>query len=174
MLTQDALIFEHMSVLDNVAYGPRCHGLSRAQAQKVAYAQLAAVGCAHLAARRGGELSGGQAALVGLARAFAVEPAVLVLDEPTAALDIDAQIRVRDLLKFQLDRTNMTALIITHDVADTMTVAGRLVVLEHGRIIEDGAVSQLLENPKKAFTAQLAALVKFGVRTNSQGAESSS
>lgn len=174
LLTQDALIFEHMSVLDNVAYGPRCHGLSRAQAQKVAYAQLAAVGCAHLAARRGGELSGGQAALVGLARAFAVEPAVLVLDEPTAALDIDAQIRVRDLLKFQLDRTNMTALIITHDVADTMTVAGRLVVLEHGRIIEDGAVSQLLENPKKAFTAQLAALVKFGVRTNSQGAESSS
>lgn len=69
----------------------------------------------------------------------------------------------------------MTALIITHDVADTMTVAGRLVVLEHGRIIEDGVVSQLLENPKKtAFTAQLAALVKFEVRTNSQGAESSS
>ncbi|MBD4656346.1 molybdate ABC transporter permease subunit, partial [Xanthomonas citri pv. citri] len=92
----------------------------------------------------------------------------------TAALDIDAQIRVRDLLKSQLDRTNMTALIITHDVADTMRVAGRLVVLEHGRIIEDGVVSQLLENPKTAFTAQLAALVKFGVRTNSQGAESSS
>jgi ABC-type sulfate/molybdate transport systems ATPase subunit len=121
-----------------------CHGLSRAQAQKVAYAQLAAVGCAHLAARRGGELSGGQAAIMG-----------------------DDQSRHIGAIQLRLQQ-------VAHSYLSVNVKCGSGLVLEHGRIIEDGVVSQLLENPKKAFTAQLAALVKFGVRTNSQGAESSS
>lgn len=174
LLTQDACIFGHMSVLDNVAYGPRCHGLSRRQARKVARIQLAAVGCSHLAGRRGAQLSGGQATLVSLARALAVDPDVLVFDEPTAALDVDAKTLVRDLLRSRLDQTGTTALIITHDVADTMALAERLVVLEHGRVVEDGGVSQLLREPCMAFTAQLAALARFETRTNSQVPESSS
>jgi len=161
LLTQDARVFGHMSVLDNVAYGPRSHGQGRMRSRAIALRQLEALGCAHLAARRGGQLSGGQTALVGLARALAVDPAVLVLDEPTAALDIDTQMLVRRQLRSRLEQTSTTTLLITHDVADTTSVADRLVVLERGRVVEDGTVQQLLNDPRTPFTAQLAGLMRF-------------
>lgn len=158
LLTQQARVFAHMSVLDNVAYGPRAHGVPRARARVIAAEQLAAVGCTDLAGRRGDELSGGQAARVGLARALAAEPAVLVLDEPTAALDVESRAAAQHVLSTRLARAGTTTLMITHDVMDAVQVAGRLVVLDHGRVVEQGSPSELLSRPGSSFTARLAGL----------------
>lgn len=156
LLTQQPRIFGHMSVLDNVGYGPRSHGASRARARRIARAELAAVGCGDLAGRRGDELSGGQAARVGLARALAVAPAVLILDEPTAALDVESRAAVQRVLRERLAATGTTAILVTHNVIDAVQVASRLVVLDGGRVVEDGTPSDLLASPTTGFTARLA------------------
>lgn len=156
LLTQQARIFGHMSVLDNVGYGPRSHGASRARARRIARAELAGVGCLDLAGRRGDELSGGQAARVALARALAVAPDVLILDEPTAALDVESRAMVQRALRRRLATTGTTAILITHDVIDAVQVASRLLVMDGGRVIADGSPSALLASPTTGFTARLA------------------
>lgn len=158
LLAQHPRIFGHMSVLANVAYGPRCHRVPRARAQAIALAELAAVGCLDLASRRGDQLSGGQAARVALARALAVRPAVLILDEPTAALDVEATAAVHRALRARLAETGTTAILITHDVVDAVSVASRLVVLEGGAVAEQGPPRSLLSTPESPFTARLAGL----------------
>ncbi|WP_342767043.1 molybdate ABC transporter permease subunit [Acidipropionibacterium virtanenii] len=156
LLTQQARIFGHMSVLDNVAYGPRSHGASRERARRIARAELAGAGCLDLAGRRGDELSGGQAARVGLARALAVAPDVLILDEPTAALDVESRAMVQRVLRRRLAATGTTAILITHDVIDAVQVASRLLVMDGGRVVADGSPSALLASPTTGFTARLA------------------
>lgn len=156
LLTQQPRIFGHMSVLDNVGYGPRAHGAPRARARRIALEELAAVGCADLAGRRGDELSGGQAARVGLARALAAAPSVLILDEPTAALDVESRAGVQRVLRERLAATGTTAILVTHDVIDAVQVATRLVVMDAGRVVEDGTPSGLLASPATGFTARLA------------------
>ncbi|MCI1749534.1 MAG: molybdate ABC transporter permease subunit [Acidipropionibacterium sp.] len=158
LLAQHPRIFGHMSVLANVAYGPRCHRVPRARARAIALAELDAVGCLDLASRRGDQLSGGQAARVALARALAVRPAVLILDEPTAALDVEATAAVHRVLRSRLAETGTTAILITHDVVDAVSVASRLVVLEGGAVAEQGPPRSLLSKPESPFTARLAGL----------------
>ncbi|WP_432514998.1 sulfate/molybdate ABC transporter ATP-binding protein [Kineococcus sp. SYSU DK001] len=159
LLAQDPLLFPHLSVEDNVAFGPRSAGASRRRARARAAGLLAEVGAAGFAARRPHELSGGQAQRVALARALAAEPRLLLLDEPLAALDVTAAPEVRQVLRRVLRGGDRTAVLVTHDPLDALALADRVVVLDAGRVVERGAVQDVLTTPRSAFGARLAGLV---------------
>lgn len=156
LLAQDALLFPHLTVLDNVAFGPRSAGQSRAQSRTAAQRWLAEVGAAELADRMPSELSGGQAQRIGVARALAAEPRLLLLDEPMAALDITAVPAMRQVLKRVL--ADRTAIIVTHDVLDAALLADRVIVMDHGRIVEQGTTKEALARPRSQFGASIAGL----------------
>ena len=155
LLSQAPGVFTHMSVLENVAFGPRCQGLGRREARERARAELAAVGAEHLAGRSGAELSGGQAARVALARALATSPRLLILDEPMAALDVGARQEMRSLVARRSAEEGLTVLLVTHDVLDIASLADDVVVLEAGRVVESGEAARVLAAPASDFTARL-------------------
>lgn len=155
LLSQVPGVFTHMSVLENVAFGPRCQGQGRREARKRAWAELAAVGAEHLAGRSGAELSGGQAARVALARALATSPRLLILDEPMAALDVGARQEMRSLVARRSAEEGLTVLLVTHDVLDIASLADDVVVLEAGRVVESGEAARVLSAPANDFTARL-------------------
>jgi molybdate transport system ATP-binding protein len=156
MLAQDALLFPHLSALENVAFGPRSRGVARAEARRRATSWLERVGVSELAARRPAEISGGQAQRVAVARALASEPELLLLDEPLAALDVSAAPAVRRMLRDVL--ADRTALVVTHDILDAFTLADRVVVLEAGRVVDLGPTRDVLDRPRTRFAAGLAAV----------------
>lgn len=127
---QDLRLFEHLSALDNVAFGPLCTDAGRGAARRRAAASLDAVGMAAAARTKPPRLSGGQAQRVGLARALAIRPEVLLLDEPFSATDIDA----RPLLRAQVRAAGATVVLVTHDPADAGELADEVFLLEAGRI----------------------------------------
>jgi molybdate transport system ATP-binding protein len=167
LLAQEALLFPHLSALDNVAFGPRSAGASRTEARETAAHWLAEVDAGSLASRRPGQLSGGQAQRVAVARALAADPDLLLLDEPMAALDIHAAPLLRRLLKRVL--ANRRAIIITHDILDALMLADRVIVLEDGRITEEGPTREVLEKPRSRFAAGLAGLNLMTGRVTEQG-----
>ncbi len=155
-LSQRPLLFEHLSVVGNVAFGPRARGAGRGAAGATALDVLARVGVDDLAGRRATELSGGQAQRVSIARALATDPRVLLLDEPLASLDVGVAQRVRSVLHdAQRDRPR-TTLLVTHDLLDVLLLADRAVVLEDGRVVEDGPATEVLTRPRSRFAARLA------------------
>lgn len=166
LLAQEALLFPHLSAEENVAFGPRSTGVPRRKAQAAARRWLAEADAAALAAKRPGELSGGQAQRVALARALAAEPDLLLLDEPMAALDVETVPLMRRLLQRVL--AGRSALIVTHDVLDALTLANRVLVMQEGRIVESGPPAEVLRRPQNPFTASLAGLnlVRGNVRGN--------
>ncbi|MWV59373.1 sulfate/molybdate ABC transporter ATP-binding protein [Rathayibacter sp. VKM Ac-2754] len=156
LLAQDALLFPHLSARDNVAFGPRSGGAPRTTAGARADEWLARVGASDLAARRPAQLSGGQAQRIAVARALAADPALLLLDEPMAALDVSVAPALRRLLREVL--ADRTAVIVTHDVLDAYTLADRVVVLERGRVVDSGPTRAVLDRPTTPFTANLVGL----------------
>lgn len=156
LLAQEALLFPHLSAEENVAFGPRSSGTPRRQARAAARHWLGQTDAAEFAARKPAQLSGGQAQRVALARALAAEPSLLLLDEPMAALDVHAAPLLRRLLSRVL--VDRSALIVTHDVLDALTLADRVLVMQDGRIVEEGPPSQVLRRPRSRFTASLAGL----------------
>lgn len=155
-LAQEPLLFPHLNVLDNVAFGPRSQGAPKAGAAKIAKEWLREVDASELAGRKPAQLSGGQAQRVALARALATDPELLLLDEPMAALDVNTTPFLRSLLKRVL--AGRPAIIVTHDVLDALMLADRIIVMEHGRIVESGPTSAVLAHPRSAFAASLAGL----------------
>ena len=155
LLSQEPGVFAHMSVLGNVVFALRCQGVSRAEATRRARAELAAVGADHLASRPGGALSGGQAARVALARALATGPRLLVLDEPMAALDVTARQEMRRLVAHRCAEEGLTLLLVTHDVLDLTALAEDVVVLDRGRVVEQGPTARVLSAPRSDFVARL-------------------
>ena len=155
LLSQEPGVFTHMSVLGNVVFALRCQGVSRAEATRRARAELAAVGADHLASRPGGALSGGQAARVALARALATGPRLLVLDEPMAALDVTARQEMRRLVARRCTEEGLTLLLVTHDVLDLTALAEDVVVLDRGRVVEQGPTARILSAPRSDFVAHL-------------------
>ncbi|WP_328301845.1 sulfate/molybdate ABC transporter ATP-binding protein [Actinomycetospora sp. NBC_00405] len=161
LLSQQALLFPHLSARENVAFGPRCAGQGRRAAGAVADRWLAEMGVAELADRRPSELSGGQAQRVAIARALAVEPDLLLLDEPFAALDVDAAPAVRAVLRRVVRDSvvgGQTVLVVTHDVLDAVVLADRLVVLADGGVVEQGPTAEVLARPRSGFAARIAGL----------------
>lgn len=156
LLAQEALLFPHLTVAENVAFGPRAAGMTRASARTVAGRWLEEVGASDLSDRRPGELSGGQAQRVAVARALATEPRVLLLDEPLASLDIAVAPLLRRLLRRVL--ADRQALLVTHDPLDALLLTDRTLVLEHGRVAESGATDDVLRHPRTGFAAGLAGL----------------
>jgi molybdate transport system permease protein len=155
---QAGLLFPHLTAAGNVSYGLRARGRSRSDARAAAAAWLDRVGVGHLAASRAAELSGGEAARVALARALAVEPRLLLLDEPLAALDVATRTDVRRLLRTTLAGSGAVTLLVTHDPVDAVAVADRVVVLEEGRVVQDAAVADVLVAPRSAWVAGLIGL----------------
>ncbi|HYN95020.1 MAG TPA: ABC transporter ATP-binding protein [Pilimelia sp.] len=155
---QDYLLFPHLSAVDNVAFGPRCRGASRPAARAEAATWLARLGVAELAGRRPRSLSGGQAQRVALARALAVQPALLLLDEPLAALDAHTRLGVRAELRRHLAAHTGATVLVTHDPLDAMVLADRIVVLEDGRVVQDGDAAEITRRPRTPYVARLVGL----------------
>ncbi len=152
---QDYLLFPHMSVLDNVAFGPRSRGSSRRDAEASARDWLDRLDLSDLADRKPRQLSGGQAQRVALARALVTEPDLLLLDEPLAALDAGTRSSVRSLLRRHLEDFSGTVVLVTHDPLDAMVLADSVVVLEEGRLVQSGTPGDVARRPASAYVAQL-------------------
>lgn len=152
---QDYLLFPHLSVLENVAFGLRSRGDRRAPARNHALASLERVGLADRTRVKPRELSGGQAQRVALARAMATEPRLLLLDEPLAALDQSARGSVRRELRAQLTSFAGVRLLVTHDPLDAAAIADRLVILENGRVVQTGSFADVSARPSSPYVADL-------------------
>ncbi|MEJ7741453.1 MAG: ABC transporter ATP-binding protein [Nocardioidaceae bacterium] len=155
---QDHLLFPHLRVLDNVAFGPRARGASRRTAKKRAGEWLERLSVAHLADRHPRHLSGGQAQRVAIARALACEPALLLLDEPTAALDATGAMTLRTQLREHLSGFAGVSILVTHTALDAMVVADRLVVLDAGRVVQTGTPADVAAHPRTPHVAALVGL----------------
>jgi molybdate transport system ATP-binding protein len=158
LLLQDALLFPHLDVAANVAFAPRSGHAKRPrrEARATAAHWLDQVDAAGFADRMPRQLSGGQAQRVALARALAADPDVLMLDEPLAGLDVSTATAMRKLLRHTLSRDGRSAVLITHDVLDVLTLADRVLVLEAGRVVETGSAASVLAAPRSHFGARFA------------------
>ncbi|MFF3063962.1 ABC transporter permease [Oerskovia sp. NPDC057915] len=157
-LTQRPLLFAHLDAVDDVAFGLRARGATRRDARASARERLAELDAEHLAGRRPRELSGGQAQRVSIARALATDPRVLLLDEPLASLDVGVAQQVRRALHDAQRAHPRTTLLVTHDLLDVLLLADRAVVLEGGRVVEDGPAREVLTRPRSRFAARLAGI----------------
>jgi molybdate transport system ATP-binding protein len=155
---QEYLLFPHLNAIDNIAFGPRRRGLGRAEARALAAAWLDRVGLGDLGKRRPRQLSGGQAQRVALARALATEPALLLLDEPLAALDARTRLDTRAELHRHLTGHEGAAVLVTHDPVDALMLADRLVVIEDGRAVQEGDAESVTARPRTDYIARLVGL----------------
>jgi molybdate transport system ATP-binding protein len=150
---QDRLLFDRMTVVDNVAFGLRSRGFRRRDAHRAAMHWLERLGLAELAQSRPAQLSGGQAQRVALGRALAFEPRLLLLDEPFSALDATTRVEVRRDLRRHLATLDIPRIIVTHDPVDAITLADRIVVLEAGRVTQHGRPEDLRSRPRSRYVA---------------------
>jgi molybdate transport system ATP-binding protein len=155
VMFQQYLLFPHMSVLENVAFGLRARGVEKSRAYEQARLWLGKVGSDGIERARPDELSGGQAQRVALARALAAEPKLLLLDEPLAALDAGIRVEVRRELRRHLSAFNGSAVLVTHDPVDAYTLADRVVIVEHGNVVQDGTFVEIAAHPRSAYVAEL-------------------
>ncbi|GGR00554.1 ABC transporter ATP-binding protein [Deinococcus ruber] len=154
LVFQDYALFPHLSVLGNAAYGPRQRGASRAQASAQAGEALALVGLQGLEQRRIHELSGGQAQRVALARALAVQPRLLLLDEPLSNLDEQLRTRLRGDLRSLFAGLGAAVLLVTHDQREALALAGRVALMRAGRLVQLGNSAEVFARPATAWAAE--------------------
>ena len=152
---QDYLLFPHLNVLDNVAFGLRVRGMARRAASEKAVQWLDRVGLQSYARAKPAELSGGQRQRVALARALAPDPRLLLLDEPLAALDATTRAEVRRDLKRHLSSFQGIRLVVTHDPLEAVALADRLIVMEKGHLVQTGTPSEVTERPRSQYVADL-------------------
>ena len=151
MVFQHYAAFKHMTVWDNVAFGLTVQKRPRAEIKKRVRELLELVQLEGLAKRYPAQLSGGQRQRMALARALAVEPSVLLLDEPFGALDARVRKELRAWLRRLHDEVHVTTIIVTHDQEEAMEVAGQIVVLNDGRIEQVGSPRELYDAPANEF-----------------------
>jgi molybdate/tungstate transport system ATP-binding protein len=153
LVYQDNALFPHLSVLDNVTYGQRYHGIAEDQGRRMALELLERLGLSHVAGRLPLNLSGGEKQRVSLARALACSPDVVLLDEPLSSLDPQFRGELRATLKDLHRHSGLTFLMVTHDFVDALTLAERAAVLRAGRLEQVGAVNDVFRKPATAFVA---------------------
>ena len=150
---QDYALFPHMTIGANVGFGLRMKGVARPERDAKARAMLEVVGLAAAFDRKPHQLSGGQRQRVALARALVVEPAVLLLDEPLGALDLKLRRQMQDELKAIQKRVGTAFIHVTHDQEEAMALADHVVVMNHGRIEDQGGPERVYAKPATRFTA---------------------
>ena len=171
---QHYALFKHMTVFDNVAFGmrmkPRAQRPSAAKIRDKVHELLNLVQLDWLADRFPAQLSGGQRQRIALARALAVEPRVLLLDEPFGALDAKVRKELRRWLRRLHDEIRVTSIFVTHDVEEAMEVAGRVVVMDHGRVVQTGTPEEVYAHPATPFVcAFLGSVNRFPARAVAGG-----
>ena len=152
---QDHRLFPHLRVIDNVAFGLRARHVGKATARACAHDWLDRLGLGELAQRRPRQLSGGQAQRVALARALACEPHALLMDEPLAALDVQTRAEVQGELREHLGVFGGPAILVTHDPIEALLLASRIVVLERGRVAQEGLPAEITSRPLTPYVARL-------------------
>ena len=153
MVFQSYALFPHMNVLDNVCYGPLSTNPDKARARELARAKLQMLGLADFEQRLPSELSGGQQQRVAVARSLVLEPAVLLFDEPLSNLDAKLRRRVRQEIRELQQALALTVLYVTHDQEEALAVSDRIIVMDRGRIAQQGTPQALYEAPQSRFLA---------------------
>ncbi len=155
---QDLLLFPHLDVLDNVAFGLRATGMDRRSARDLARSKLGTRALEHLGDRRPSELSRGEAQRVALLRALAPSPRLLLLDEPYSSLDYNARADARRAVGETLEGFEGITLLVTHDGRDALAFASNMIVIEEGRVVQSGSGSALASRPASSYVAGMAGL----------------
>ncbi|MFB9835988.1 ABC transporter ATP-binding protein [Actinoallomurus acaciae] len=153
LVFQRLALFPHLTVADNVAFGPRLHGWPRKRIAETVRAKLELVGLTGYEKRHPAQLSGGQQQRVAIARALAGEPAVLLLDEPLGALDLRLRVQMQQALKRIQHDSGTTFIYVTHDQIEALTMSDRMAVMNEGRIEQIGSPAELYRSPRTTFTA---------------------
>ncbi len=153
MVFQSYALFPHMSVIDNVAYGPTVSGKPKTTARRMAAEKLTLVGLEGFEGRMPSELSGGQQQRVAVARALVLEPQVLLFDEPLSNLDAKLRRRVREDIRDLQQQLNLTVAYVTHDQQEALAVSDRIIVMSNARIAQNGRPRELYEEPASQFVS---------------------
>ena len=173
---QNYLLFDHLTVLENVAYGLRARNTPKAEARSIARQWIDRVGLGEYATQRPRALSGGQAQRAALARALATNPRLLLLDEPLAALDAATRSIVRRDLFRHLATFDGMRILVTHDPVDAYALADRVAIIDAGRIVQAGTLAEVSAHPRSRYVADLVGVnlvsgtIANGVLTNPSGA----
>jgi putative spermidine/putrescine transport system ATP-binding protein len=172
MVFQAYSLFPHMTAIQNVAFGPRLRGLSKASRLPIAGEMLELVGLSAQADRYPRQMSGGQQQRVALARALAVQPKVLLLDEPLSALDATVRAQLRDEIRRIQMEVGTTTLFVTHDQEEALGVADRVGVMQAGRLEQLASPDDIYRNPANEFVAQFVGLTnRLAARVGGSQAE---
>jgi molybdate transport system ATP-binding protein len=158
LVLADHLLFPHLSVIENVGFGPRSRGVPKAHARARARAELEALGLGDRLQVRPRELSTGQAQKVALARALATDPALLLLDEPLSALDPTTRAQTRADLGLRLGGFDGITILVTHDPLDALSLADRLIFIEAGHLVQEGTPQEIIAKPRDPYVAQVVGL----------------
>lgn len=149
LVFQNFNLFPHMSVIDNITIAPiKVMGIAPAQAHEEALALLASVGIPEKASVYPYQLSGGQRQRVAIARALAMKPSVMLFDEPTSALDPEMREEVLNVIRRVHAERNMTMIVVTHEIGFAKAVANRAILMENGRIVEEGPARAFFDAPR--------------------------
>jgi molybdate transport system ATP-binding protein len=158
---QDYMLFPHLTVFENVAFGLRAQHLSRTLIQQRVGDALSMVHLPHLEKRYPQQLSGGQQQRVALARALTLQPRLLLLDEPLSALDVQTRREIRQELRLILNEIGTTTIMVTHYYLDALLFGDQILVLDSGKIIQQGRQQQLRESPRSSYIAELVGINFF-------------
>ncbi len=153
LVYQDHALFPHLTVLENVTFGQRYHGIDAADGRRDALGLLERLGLSRVAGRAPRNLSGGEKQRVALARALACRSDVILLDEPLSSLDPQFRDDLRAVLKNLHGQMQLTVLMVTHDFVDALTLASRAAVIRHGRLEQVGPIHEIFRQPRTAFVA---------------------
>jgi iron(III) transport system ATP-binding protein len=153
MVFQSYALFPHMNVLENVCYGPTSMRMEKGKARELARSKLSMLGLSGLESRLPSELSGGQQQRVAVARSLVLEPAVLLFDEPLSNLDAKLRRRVRQEIRELQQTLALTVIYVTHDQEEALAVSDQVIVMERGRIAQQGTPAELYEAPQSRFLA---------------------
>jgi iron(III) transport system ATP-binding protein len=158
---QSYALFPNLTARENIAYGLKSRGQSRQAIRQRVDELLELVGLTGMGRKHPAKLSGGQQQRVALARAIAVSPDLLLLDEPLSALDAKVRVMLRGEIRQLQQRLGITTIMVTHDQEEALTMADRILVIDQGRLVQDGSPRQVYDNPATPFVASFVGAMNF-------------